>query len=223
MKLKTFELIRSRKDIKSNKYLRRLVSTAFLLFIAFIFLLITELNIQKDWICKGYCYLTRQQRVAAESKEIYFGEDFESLYTKFESSFKVYLYKVDLAPSLVEIYKAIELLEKANSTFPDHWRVIKKKTKLPSLNSEKQYALEFWIYEWMKNSQFHTYEPKTAAAFFVNTPCTALKNTQRKRVPSQRVTQLYIKRLVENIMINMPKFATRMNFLDHFYSQQHER
>jgi len=157
-------------------------------------------------------------------KEIYFGgQDFENLYTEFERNFKVFSYNVDaFAPGLRNIYENIERLEEINSSFPFHWRVVKKQTKLPTLNSKGQYALEYWLNIWLKQSRFHTSHPDKATAFYVDVRCTALKNTQQKRVPSQRVAQLYIKKLVENIAMNMSSFVQRMNFLDHFYVCSHD-
>lgn len=214
------------KYIKVHKPFRRIVAVviASLLFISFIcFWSRKKLCLLNEGVLKGNAKLNEKVLVAKQGSRIYFGRNFENLYADFEKGFKVYIYKVEaLAPSLMQIYEAIELLERRNATFPLHWRVAKNRKTLPSLNSEKQYALEFWLSTWIQTSRFHTLEPESATAFFVNTPCTALKNTQRKRVPSQRVTQLYIKKFVANIMINMPQFAQRVNFLDHFYVCSHD-
>ena len=164
-----------------------------------------------------------EQCIDSELKEIYFGQNFRSLYVEFERKFRVFPYKVDsMAPSLQKIYKTIKLLEMANLSFPSRWRLVETKKTLPSLNLNGQYALEFWLSKWLKQSRFHTLNPEEATAFFVNIQCTALKNTQQKRVPSQRVTQSYIKDLIENIAINMPSIVKRMNFLDHFYMCSHD-
>ena len=212
------------KCSKMRKPSRRFFLNVFLFFMTVTsFWSALQMSLKKN-ILEGYLKLDRKHpEQAKQGNRIYFGQNFEILYADFESGFKVYTYKVNaLAPSLMEIYEAIELIEKMNASLPLNWRVTKNRSTLPPLNSEKQYALEFWLSKWIRKSRFHTSDPDSATAFFINTPCTALKNTQRKRVPSQRVTQLYIKKLVENIMINMPRFTERMNFLDHFYVCSHD-
>lgn len=156
-------------------------------------------------------------------QEIYFGHDFSKFYAEFERNFKVFSYKLsEFAPNLEKIYKHIERLEMMNSSFPSHWRIVQPQKKLPTVNSKGQYALELWVNDWLKRSKFQTLRPEKATAFFVNIPCAALRKLQQKRVPAQRVTQVYVKKLVENIAMNMASSVNGMNFLDHFYVCSHD-
>jgi hypothetical protein len=153
---------------------------------------------------------------------VYF-DTFEEKYSKFEEDFVVYMYDVNaFAPKLKEIYETIALLEQKNSSLPLRWHISKRKMTLPSIDSTGQYALEYWLSKWLHKSHFTTRDPEKALAFFVDIRCTSLKNTQQKRLPAQRVTQFYIRELIQNLATHMPAYTQRLNYLDHFYLCSHD-
>ena len=160
-----------------------------------------------------------QSSVSRVNSDVYFNTHFEESYDKFESNFKVYAYDVKkFAPKLDYIYGMIKKMEKKEGFIQTRNQVSDKKQNLPLLDLHGQYALEFWFDSWLRSSAFSTLNLDEATAFFVNTKCTALRKTQQKRLPAQRVTQLYLKELIKNLSTE----AKEKNFLDHFYVCSHD-
>lgn len=189
----------------------------------------TRTTVLMTFICASFLIYrfvpkTHQKTSRETSSElsVYFS-CFEEEYPKFEKDFKVYSYNTNhFAPVLNNIYDEVVKIEKEDPSFPLRWQISRKKQNLLDVNSVGQYALEFWFPSWLSASRFSTRNSEEATAFFIDIKCTALKNTQQKRLPGQRVTQLYIKKMLTNLSSKQSSNVKKMNFVDHFYVCSHD-
>lgn len=149
----------------------------------------------------------------------YIDEYFENSFRYFLENFKIYVYKNVIA--LDKVYHEIRKIEAAHRNIPPEW-VVTRKTNFPDVQSNGQYALEFWMKNWIFNSAFQTRKIEQADAYFVDFKCTSLKNTQRKRFSSQRFVQQYIRHYVKKLEERFTHSVGEFNFLNHFYVCSHD-
>jgi len=102
----------------------------------------------------------------------YVDENFERSFNHFLKSFKIYVYEIQV--DLEKIYEKVAKIETAQQDIRPEW-IVKRMKKMPHIKADGQYALEFWMRNWIVKSIFHTRKVEEANAYFVDFQCTSRK------------------------------------------------